>query len=291
VTTEPYAALEVLDPGPLALVEDLGRPGLAALGVGRSGAADRGSHGLGARLLAQDPALASVEATLGGLVVRARGSVTVVLTGAPSDAAVDGVPVGHAAPFLLRDGAVLRLGRPRSGLRTYLSVRGGVDVPPVLGSRSTDVLAGLGPAPLRAGDLLPVGRPTGEPTVDVAPVPEPAAGLLLLRVHAGPRAGWVRSLGPLTETTWSVSPQSDRVGLRLGGGRLERDAGAGSELPSEGLVRGAVQVPPGGEPVVFLSDHPVTGGYPVVAVVLEADVDLAAQAVPGQQVGFRLLGG
>ena len=288
---EPYAVLEVLATGPLALVEDCGRPGLAALGVGRSGAADRQAHALGARLLGQDPGQASIEVTLGGLAVRARGSVTAVVTGAPADAALDGTPVGHAAPFLLRDGQVLRLGRPRAGLRTYLSVRGGIAVPPVLGSRSTDVLSGIGPPPLAPGDLLPVGRPAGEPHVDVAPLPLPSAGPLVLRALAGPRADWIVSVEVLAVTRWTVSEHSDRVGLRLHGPALERHPLHGhEELPSEGVVRGAVQVPAGGRPVVFLSDHPVTGGYPVVAVVREADVDLAAQAVPGQELVFRLEG-
>ena len=286
---EPYAVLEVLEPGPLTLVEDLGRAGLASLGVGRSGAADRCSHALGARLLGQDPRLASLEATLGGLAVRAHGSVTAVLTGAPSDATLDGSPVGHAAPFLLRAGQTLRLGRPRSGLRTYLSVRGGIAVSPVLGSRSTDVLSGLGPPPLAAGDLVPVGEPSGQPHVDVAPVRLPDPGAVTLRATAGPRAGWLASLDSLTATVWTVSEQSDRVGVRLLGPGLERHPSARTaELPSEGVVRGAVQVPPGGQPVVFLSDHPVTGGYPVVAVVVEADIDLAAQLVPGQELVFRL---
>jgi biotin-dependent carboxylase-like uncharacterized protein len=286
---EPYAVLEVLDAGPLTLVEDLGRAGLASLGVGRSGAADRRSHALGARLLGQDPRLASLEVTLGGLAVRAHGSVTAVLTGAPCDATLDGSLVGHAAPFLLRDGQTLRLGRPRSGLRTYLSVRGGVAVPPVLGSRSTDVLSGIGPPPLTAGDRVPVGEPSGHPHVDIAPVRPPDPGAVTLRATVGPRAGWLASLDALTATVWTVSEQSDRVGVRLVGPGLERHPSTRTaELPSEGVVRGAVQVPPGGEPVVFLSDHPVTGGYPVVAVVVEADIDLAAQVVPGQELLFRL---
>jgi biotin-dependent carboxylase-like uncharacterized protein len=284
-----HAELEVLETGPLALVQDLGRPGLAAYGVGRSGAADRGAFLLGARLLGQGAGHAAIEVTYGGLAVRARGSVTVVLTGAPAPATVDARPAPHAAPFLLRAGQTLRLGAPTAGLRTYLSVRGGFAVAPVLGSRSTDTLSGVGPPPLRPGDVLPVEPPAGEPTVDVAPVAPPTDGVIPLRAVLGPRADWLADPTALDEQTWTVSARSDRVGLRLEGTALAwRPDRADDELPSEGVVRGAVQVPAGGQPVLFLADHPVTGGYPVVAVLLEADVDRAAQAAPGQGVRFRL---
>ena len=285
-----YARLEVLETGPLALVQDRGRPGLSELGVGPSGAADRGAHALGARLLGQDTDCAAVEAHHGGLALRAHGAVTVVLTGAPTAATVDGSPVGHAAPFAVRDGAVLDLGRPTSGLRTYVSVRGGIAVEAVLGSRSYDTLSAIGPAPLSQGELLPVGRPAGQPTVDVAPVPTPSAGTVVLDLLPGPRRDWLRDLAELTSSPWSVDPASDRVGLRLDGTALTRAPRfEDRELPSEGVVRGAVQVPADGRPVLFLADHPVTGGYPVVAVLTERAADLAAQLVPGQQVRLRMV--
>lgn len=281
----PYAVLEVLETGPLALVQDHGRPGLGAMGVSRSGAADRRSFSLGARLLGQTTGEAAIEVALGGLVLQAHESVTAVLTGAPAQATVDGIPVGHAAPFLLPRKAILRLGRPTSGLRTYVSVRGGLDVPPVLGSRSTDTLSGTGPPVLTPGSLLPIGRPLGDPTLDVAPVEPPASGELRLHVVMGPREDWLADPRALLAQGWTVSSRSDRVGLRLQGPALRRHPHRLSdELPSEGLVRGCVQVPPDGQPIVFLADHPVTGGYPVVAVARDADVDLAAQAVPGQRI-------
>jgi biotin-dependent carboxylase-like uncharacterized protein len=282
--------LEVLATGPLALVQDLGRPGLARMGVSRSGAADRGSFRLGARLLAQGYGAAAIEVTFGGLVLRANGAVTVVLTGAPAPASVDDAAVAHLAPFVLRDGQTLRLAAPRVGLRTYLSVRGGVDVPAVLGSRATDVLSGLGPSPLKVGDLLPVGAsPPTFPNVDVAPVRPMAKGRIRVRAVPGPRADWLADAEQLAATPWTVSSRSDRVGIRLEGAALDRhESRLGQELLSEGVVRGSVQVPPNGEPVLFLADHPVTGGYPVVAVVRDADLDLAAQAVPGQSLRIVL---
>jgi KipI family sensor histidine kinase inhibitor len=281
-------ALEVVHPGPRSLIQDGGRPGLASMGVGRSGAADRGAFSLGARLLGQGEEHAAIECHGGGLVLRALGAVTMALTGASAGATVDGSPVGHAAPFLLPDGAELRLGGPAAGLRTYVSVRGGIDVEPVLGSRSHDTLSGIGPPPLTRGAVLPVGRPAGVPTVDVAPVPTPAHEDLVLALTPGPRADWVADRDELTRQAWEVDPASDRVGVRLAGPTVARARHlVGCELPSEGVVRGAVQVPADGRPVVFLADHPVTGGYPVVAVLSDHAVDALAQAVPGQRVRLR----
>ena len=285
-------SLEVLATGPLALIQDLGRPGLAAVGVGRSGAADRASFRLGARLLAQDDTAAAIEVTFGGLEVRAQGTVMLALTGAPAPALVGRFRVAHLSPFVLHSGDVLRLDVPTAGLRSYLSVRGGIDVPAVLGSRSTDVLSGLGPAPLRAGDVLAVGpAPAAFPDVDVAPLRPLTNDPIAVRAEWGPRADWLAEPDLLGTTTWTVSSRSDRVGIRLEGTALRHHPSRqDQELPSEGVVRGAVQVPPGGEPVLFLADHPVTGGYPVAAVVRDADVDRLAQAVPGQSVRIALTG-
>jgi len=284
-------ALEVLATGALVLVEDDGRPGRAAVGVGRSGAADRTAHRLGARLVGHPEDRAALEVLLGGLVVRARGRVTVAVTGAAAPATLDGRVVAHAALVDVPDGATLSLGMPVTGVRTYLTVRGGIAVPPVLGSRSTDTLSGLGPAPVRVGDVLPVGAPgAGFPTVDHAAHP-PAShdGPTVLEVLTGPRAawvgGWTTGLGGLLGVDRLVSGDSDRVGLRLGGSPVQRAAPwLDVDLPSEGVVRGAVQVPPGGEPVVFLADHPVTGGYPVVGVLTASACDRAAQLRPGGTV-------
>ena len=281
-------ALEVLATGALALVQDLGRPGLAASGVGRSGAADRSSLTLANRLVANPEGAAGLEVVFGGLAVRAHGLLTVAVTGAPAPLDVDGTPAGPYAVLTLRPGQLLRLGTPPTGLRSYLAVRGGIAVEPVLGSRSTDVLAELGPPRLTQGTLLPVGpEPAELPVVDVAAVRAPTGGTVVLRAVSGPRGDYLTDPRALATTTWTASSRSDRVGMRLEGGRLER---AGNrELPTEGMVRGAVQVPPGGEPVLFLADHPVTGGYPVAAVVLDADVDRAAQVRPGQEVRFVLV--
>lgn len=280
--------LEVLAPGALTTVQDLGRPGHARWGVGVSGAADRGALRLANRLLGNDIRAAGLEVTFGGLVLRALADVQLALTGAPCPATVDARPVGHNALLSLHAGAVLALGPPRSGVRTFVGVRGGVDVPEVLGSRSTDVLAGVGPDVLVEGARLPVGQPSGDlPDVEQAPVAAPPEGDVVLRVVAGPRDDWftAQARARLLHARWEVSAQSDRVGVRLQGPSLEREVH--EELASEGMVPGALQVPPSGLPTLLLVDHPLTGGYPVIAVVRDADVDAAAQLRPGQGVRFR----
>ena len=271
----------------LALVQDNGRPGQAAIGVGRSGAADRSSYALANRLVGNAAGAAALEVALGGLEVEAVGGTAwLVVAGAPAPLLVDGRPEPTGAVLALRPGNRLTLGVPASGLRSYVAVRGGVDARRVLGSRSRDTLGGLGPAPLAAGDELPVGDAVADDIrVDAVPASR-YDERPVLRVVRGPRDDWVRDPGVLTATAWTVAPDSDRVGVRLTGARIDL-ADPSRQLPSEGATRGAVQVPPGGEPVVFGPDHPVTGGYPVVAVVVDEDTDRLAQLRPGEEVRFR----
>lgn len=273
--------LVVEEPGPLATVQDEGRAGLASIGVGRSGAADRSAYRLANRLVGNRAGAAALEVTFGGLVARAEADLLVVATGARCA----GAP--HNAPTVLRAGEVLRLGPPATGLRTYLAVRGGIDVAPVLGSRSTDILGHLGPAALEPGDVLPVGEAMARPPgVDVAAVREPTGEPLEVRVVPGPRHDWFseEAWRRLTSQEYVVAAESNRVGVRLEGDVLPREREG--ELPSEGLVRGALQLPPSGLPVLFLADHPVTGGYPVIGYVVDHEVDRCAQLRPGQ--GLRL---
>lgn len=276
------SVLSVSSIGPSVLVQDLGRPGLAHLGVPRSGALDAPAAALARRLVGGGPDDAVLEVLLGGLVVTASAGLWFAVTGAPCPVLVDGRPVGHARSEWLPAGAALALGAPTSGLRSYLALDGGVLVEPVLGSRSTDTLAAVGPEPVRVGDRLPVGVRRGAVRpVDVPP--RRATGPL--RLHPGPRADWCADpLAALCRGTWTVGADSDRVGLRLAGDPLVRTRT--EELPSEGMVLGAVQVPPDGQPVVFLADHPPTGGYPVVAVVESDDLWRCAQVRPGEQVSF-----
>ncbi|MFF5103304.1 biotin-dependent carboxyltransferase family protein [Streptomyces sp. NPDC000134] len=281
------AELTVVRAGALTTVQDGGRRGHAHLGVPRSGALDAPAMRLGNRLLGNDPEAAVLETTLTGCALRPGRAVTVVVGGAPCPVRVDGRPAAWGSAVRVPAGAVLDVGTVTAGVRSYVAVAGGVAVDPVLGSRSTDLLSGLGPAPLRDGDVLPVGVPARRPAPPVAaPWLGPPAELIL-PVRPGPRADWFTpaALRTLASAAYRVSPHSNRIGLRTEGPPLER-ARTG-ELPSEGMVLGAVQVPPDGRPVVFLHDHPTTGGYPVVAVVSEAALAAAAQAVTGTPLRFR----
>ena len=281
--------LEILATGALATIQDEGRPGLAGLGVGVSGAADLRSLRLANRLLGNEPGAAAIEVTFGGLALRAHSAIDIAITGAPCPTIVDGTPIGLNAPVHVPAGGEVRLSPPSSGLRTYLAVRGGINVTPDLGSRATDVMSGIGPDVLAPGTLLPIGLPPLHwPGVDLAPVPTPTGGDLDLRVRPGPREDWfiADALSALISAPYAVTSDSNRVGMRLDGPELERSIT--DELPSEGVVRGSLQVPPSGQPTLFLADHPVTGGYPVIGVVLTSDVDLAAQAQPGQRLRFHL---
>ncbi|CAN5145747.1 5-oxoprolinase/urea amidolyase family protein [soil metagenome] len=283
--------LQILSTGPLALVQDLGRPGLAHLGVTRSGAADRRSHALANRLVANPDGRATVEVTFGGFSARVSAvgadNVVIAVTGADTKPAMNGIPFGINSIAHLRSGDVLTLSRPVSGMRSYLAVRGGIDVPPVLGSRSYDMLSALGPAPLRDGDILAVGtHPVAYPELDQAPVAAVEAGVVELFVVPGPRDDWLVDPDELVHTLWVASDRSDRVGMRLTGPPL-RPRWPDRQLPSEGATRGSVQIPPSGQPVILGPDHPVTGGYPVAGVVVDADMDRAAQIRPGQPLRLR----
>jgi biotin-dependent carboxylase-like uncharacterized protein len=277
--------LEILRTGPLAIVQDLGRAGLAHLGVTRSGAADRRSHNLANRLVANPDNRATLEVMFGGLCARVHGGgVDIAVTGADTDPTVNGIKFGTNSIQHVRDGQVISLGVPRAGLRTYLAVRGGICVEPVLGSRSYDVMSAIGPAPLSPGDQLPVGEHTNDyPELDQAPVAAITGNTVELSVVPGPRDDWFVDPDVLVRTDWVASDRSDRVGMRLVGRPLQYRY-PDRQLPSEGATRGAIQVPPNGLPVILGPDHPVTGGYPVVGVVIDADIDKVAQVRPGQRV-------
>ena len=272
--------IEIVATGPLATVQDLGRPGYAALGVPRGGAFDRAALRLANRLVGNAEDAAGLEITLGGFAFVVRDALTLALTGAAAPGVDWGTPISVAA------GRIVRLGAPATGLRSYLAVRGGIEVPAVLGARSTDTLSGLGPPVLRTGDELPVGTASGTVSGAAAAAGRPAG---VLDVLLGPRDDWFApaALDRLAATDWTVRADSDRVGLRLDGPALDR-ARAG-ELPREPTLPGAVQVPGDGRPIVFGPDAPVTGGYPVIAVL--TDPDQAAQLRPGDRVRFRVRSG
>jgi biotin-dependent carboxylase-like uncharacterized protein len=278
--------LSVESPGLLTLLQDRGRPGLGHLGVSPSGAFDRSALRQVNLVLGNDPSAAALEALGGGLTLRAETHTIVAVTGGAGAIMLDGSPAAYGRVISLGAGQVLSLGAPTTGLRAYVGVTGGFAAPVELGSRSTDTLAGLGPAPLRAGDRLEAGSPRHPPELEDIP-PLGRAGDLSLDIALGPRDDWFTTdaVRQLLESPWQVSPASDRVGVRLTGPVLER--ARTDELPSEPCIRGSVQVSSDGQPIVFGPDHPVTGGYPVVAVVLDRHIDRLAQATPGQVLRFR----
>jgi len=288
-------AVEVVRSSLQLLVQDAGRPGFAALGVSASGVADRVAMHAANRAVGNTPAAAVLE-SVGGAVLRFHGAGVAAVTGATGPLTLtdaDGTErtLLPGVPFATVDGDELTLGHPDRGLRSVIAVRGGLAPAAALDSRATDTLAGLGPAPLSVGDLLPIGD-AAVAAVEPDPVPRalPAAGeLVALEITLGPRDDWFTAAGvdALTGQEWTVTPRSDRVGIRLQGDvPLER--AVGGELPSEGAVTGAIQVPPDGQPVLFLPDHPLTGGYPIIGALTDRSLDLAAQLPPGVRVRFTV---
>ncbi len=276
-------AFEVIAAGPMTLVQDRGRPGLAHLGVGASGAFDRGAARLANRLVGNRVGAAVLEILVGGLEIRFDSDVWVALTGAWGPITAMSAVEPHTAT-LVPGGRTLRIGTAEHGIRWYLAVRGGIAANPVLGSRSRDTLAALGPGPLRDGDRMLIGDDTEGPVpgVDLVPVDPPADGTVWISLRPGPRADWFSSdaWSLMRESAWTTSPRSDRTGIRLEGPTLDRvQAG---ELASEGMIPGAIQVSPDGVPTILGVDAPVTGGYPVIAVVTDASLDALAQLRPGQ---------
>ncbi|MDX6274214.1 MAG: hypothetical protein QOJ92_1424 [Frankiales bacterium] len=261
--------LTVVRAGPLLTVQDLGRPGLAHLGVSRSGAADRAALVRANRMVGNPDDAACLETTLTSAVLSSDEDVMVALTGAVTERVVG-----------LGRGEAMTVPTAHGGARVYVAVAGGIDVAPVLGSRSRDVLAGLGPAPLKDGDVLPVGAARG----DGGPAAPPDPRVDVLALLPGPRVDQVDVSALPCE--YVVTRLSNRIAVRLQGPALLHVEA--SELPSEGLVPGAVQVPPDGQPVIMLADFPITGGYPVIGVVPEAQLSTVAQLRPGERIALAL---
>lgn len=287
--------IEVVRSSLQLLVQDLGRPGHAALGVSASGVVDRTAMRDANRAVGNGADAAVLE-SVGGMLLRFHGAEVAAVTGAIGAITLtdrDGVnrPVPHGAPFALADGDEVLFGHPGRGLRYVVGVRGGIAAPSALGSVATDTLAGLGPAPLKADDIVALGDPRSAPhAVAPHPIPRGVPGpgeTVDLEITLGPRDDWftASALEALTGQEWEVTPRSDRVGIRLIG-EVPLERAVTGELPSEGAITGAIQVPPDGQPVLFLPDHPLTGGYPIVAAVTDRSLDLAGQLPPGVRIRF-----
>lgn len=292
------AFFEVLQTTAQMLLQDAGREGYRALGVGAAGAADLPSLEAANRAVGNDPHTAALEIAVGGARLRSAARTAICWVGDNTavtllrhDAALEPQQLVSGTPYVVEPGDELEIAFFTAGLRGYLAVRGGFDVPAMLGSCATDTMAKLGAAPLQTGDIIALGSaPAGiaQRVNSLAKLPQ-AGATVVLEVILGPRDGWFTSaaLELFAQQTWEVTAASNRVGLRLAGEQpLTRSITA--ELPSEGAVAGAVQVPAAGQPVLFLADHPVTGGYPVIAVLTPQALALAAQLAPGMRVLFRV---
>ncbi|SPA53820.1 conserved protein of unknown function (plasmid) [Cupriavidus taiwanensis] len=294
------AALKVKGTGLQTLFQDLGRHGQAGQGVSASGAMDQAALKAANRLVGNRSDAAALETIGAGLQLQSVGESVVAVTGADAPLTVrtaDGrqwdVP-NHQA-VALADGDTLSIGQPLAGARCYVAARGGFAVTPVLGSCATDTLAKVGPAPLAVGDVIdlrqaPAGAIVGAPETPAENLPT-VEQEVVLDVVLGPRTDWftAESVQRLATQRWQVTPQSNRVGLRLAGEAPLERAIAG-ELPSEGTALGALQVPPSGQPVLFLADHPLTGGYPVIGAVAPHHLDRAGQIPVGAWLRFNPVG-
>ena len=286
----PEARLDIVSAPFPALFQDAGRLSQLAQGVAASGAADMGAFRALNRLLGNPAGTAAVEIGAGPLKLRASRTCTLAVTGAARQITVNGGP-GFAThcPIPVDAGDEIAIGAPRNGCYSYLGARGGFDVTPVLGRAATDTLAHIGPEALRAGGWIGLANGPAQalgPPEPVPPLPRPGA-LIVVDVIPGPRADWFppETLALFTAQDWLVTPRSSRIGKRLEGTPLHRNDSR--ELPSEATMTGAIQVPHSGQPVLFLPDHPLTGGYPVIATVAADHLDLAAQVPPGARLRFR----
>lgn len=282
--------LKVLETGPQATFQDLGRNGYSGLGVGPSGAFDLGATRRANRMLGNDDNAPVIEILFGGFQLRAERPARLVFTGTDADVFVDKRRMRTHTVIDVSEGQTVRLD-VGTGLRAYLAVAGGFDVPVVLGSAATDTLSGIGPGPIHAGDCLSTGAsrknsPVGPPHAKHVPAPFVPHQREVLDVVVGPRQDWFEDLSELFNQEFEITAESDRVGVNLKATRPLRRAAKG-ELASEGALRGALQVPPSGHPVAFGADHPITGGYPVIGVLTSESVDKLAQLSPGTVVTFR----
>lgn len=289
-------AFKVIEPGALTTVQDLGRPGYAGLGLSQGGAMDPRAAARANLLVGNDPGAALLEITWSGPTLLAERTVAIALAGADLGCIIEGNKVPPGVSWLVRGGSTVRFeARARAGGRAYLAVSGGLEATAVLGSRSTYLPANFGGhagRQLKAGDVLGI-VPRALPAATLAGrlwpqerVPGTSPFSIRFTRFLGPGAATPEALNAFAHTSWSVTPSTDRMGTRLRATTDVPPPAGGSDLVSFGVVRGAIQLPPGGEPVILNADHQTTGGYPLIGVVVESDWPLLAQLSPGDEVHF-----
>jgi len=286
------ASLEVVKPGLLTSVQDLGRHGHQSLGVPVAGPMDAFSHRLANQLVGNEPDAATLEVTLIGPELVCDADTTLAIAGAEFEVTLDGRPVPTGETFGVSRGQRLKFGRVVQGARAYVGIAGGVLSPPVLGSRATHLVSRMGGIAGRAlvpGDRVPVAAQTqsGPPRKAVG-LTLPTGGRARLRVVPGPQDDWFHAdaLKMVSGVSFRVSPRSNRMGYRLEGPPLPRLREG--ELISEPVGMGAIQVPAAGEPILLMADRQTAGGYPKIGHVISADLPLAGQLAPGDFIEFIL---
>lgn len=289
-------ALLINNPGPRALIQDRGRFGFSTVGVSPSGSFDRLSAARANHAVGNDANAPLIEILFGNFSATALSPITIIVTG--TDSVIEFTDGTRRKTYTntvidLQAGDKITLLPAEYGLRSYLAIRGGIAADTTLGSASSDTLSGIGPSPLLEGDVVSAGSHIAEanwwPMIRKIPPLWRRLDTETLHVIMGPRADWFtqESIAAFLSQTYTVTTDSDRVGIRVTGEIPLVRARAG-ELASEGMVRGSIQIPPNGQPVIFGPDHPVTGGYPVIAVLTSRSCDRSAQLAPGSKVTFRL---
>jgi biotin-dependent carboxylase-like uncharacterized protein len=269
-------------------VQDEGRTGLLRYGIPVAGAMDRTSLAAANALVGNPPGTCGLEMTLAGFRLRVSGGPVLLAAFGPGVGLSLGdrtIPAGQSG--VAEDGTVVSVSRPRDGVYGYLAVSGGFDIPPEMGSNSTHLRTGLGPAPIKAGDVLPV-RESGVPMVALALAPLPLHGTGPIRTMAGPQEDWFtpEAMDRLTAELWIIDARSDRMGMFLRGATIEAAAGS---MVSDGTLPGSIQVSPAGSPIVLMRDAQTTGGYPKIATVITADLDRLSQIPPGGTLRFQIV--
>jgi len=286
--------IRVLDPGPQTTVQDLGRPGHLRYGIPPSGPVDRAAFVVANRLVGNADGAAGLECTVMGPRFEAETPCAIAVTGAQMSVAVNGAEAPAWTTLSLKPGDVVKLGVARAGVRAYMAFSGGLDVPSVLGSRATYLrgrLGGLGGRALRKDDRLgllpapapPICRAAASAIVDLTVPPE-------IRVVLGPQADRFTEdgLAALLGGEYEMLPQSDRMGARLKGPRIEH--ARGHDIISDGIALGSLQVPGDGQPIALLVDRQSTGGYTKIATIGSFDIGRLGQVKPGQRLRFRAIG-
>ncbi len=282
--------IEIINPGPLTTVQDLGRYGYLSSGIGSAGVMDAKAYRVANVLTGNKNGEAVLEITLCGGQIRFLQDTLAAITGADMEPEIDGKRVTNYETFEIKKGQILRMGMAVKGCRAYLSVRGGIDVEEVMNSRSTDLKAGIGGykgRKLMAGDILKIGRCGSEKISRRKEKSVDYGSEVTVRVIGGPQEDYFSEKGirSFYSESYNVTPDSDRMGIRLKGAVIESDHG--TDIISDGIVFGSVQVPASGQPIILMADHQTTGGYAKIATVVSGDLSLLAQVKPGDRVRFK----